>query len=163
MHHMRVVIEGLACRSAAELGAERAARQGPALIEAGRKALASGCVAKMTVADMRFHEFLYALSGNPSVGASLATRHTCTHRVMGELLLRDANPRDIWDQRAETLAHQRIKQASGFMVSTLRGNTGGPIEQRPTGRAWQRRIRVVRRFFAGGPDLRSHGAQNTSL
>jgi DNA-binding GntR family transcriptional regulator len=135
MYDLRAVIEGLACRRAAELSPERAARQGPALIDAGRKAVASGSVAKMIAADMRFHEFLYALSGNPLVAPSLATHLTYTQRVMGEVLLRDKKPRDIWDQhvailqavaagdadRAEGLARQHITQASGFMVSRLRG------------------------------------------
>ena len=134
MYDMRAVIEGLASRRAAELGADRAARQGPALIEAGRKAVASGSVAKMIAADMRFHEFIYALSGNPLVGPSLATHLTYTQRVMGEVLLGEEKPRDIWDQhaeilqaicardgdRAEALARQHITQASGFMVSRLR-------------------------------------------
>jgi DNA-binding GntR family transcriptional regulator len=135
MYDMRAVIEGLACRRAAELSADRAGRQGPAFIDAGRKAVASGSVAKMIAADMRFHEFLYALSGNPLVSPSLATHLTYTQRVMGEVLLRGEKPRDIWDQhaailqavaagdadRAEGLARQHITQASGFMVSRLRG------------------------------------------
>jgi DNA-binding GntR family transcriptional regulator len=137
MYDMRAVIEGLACRRAAEVGAERAARQGPALIESGRKAVASGSVAKMIAADMRFHEFLYSLSGNPLVAPSLATHLTYTQRVMGEVLLRDEKPRDIWDQhaailqaicdrdaeRAEALARQHITLASGFMVPRLKSHT----------------------------------------
>ena len=135
MYDMRAVIEGLACRRAAEVGADRAVTQGPALIEAGREAVAGGSVARMIAADMRFHEFLYALSGNPLVGPSLATHLTYTQRVMGEVLLRDEAPRDIWAQhaailqaicerdadRAEALARQHITQASGFMVARLRG------------------------------------------
>ena len=135
MYDMRAVIEGLACRRASEVGADRAVTQGPALIEAGRKAVAGGSVARMIAADMRFHEFLYALSGNPLVGPSLATHLTYTQRVMGEVLLRDEAPRDIWAQhaailqaicerdadRAEALARQHITQASGFMVARLRG------------------------------------------
>ena len=135
MYDMRAVIEGLACRRAAERSAERAARQGPALIEAGRKAVAGGSVAKMIAADMRFHEFLYALSGNPLVAPALATHLTYTQRVMGEVLLRDEKPRDIWDQhaailqaiverdadRAEALVRQHITLAAGFMVSRLKG------------------------------------------
>jgi DNA-binding GntR family transcriptional regulator len=55
-------------------------------------------------------------------------------RVMGEVLLKDENPRDIWDQhaaildaiaagngkRAEALARQHIEQAAEFMVARLR-------------------------------------------
>ncbi|MFT3957347.1 MAG: GntR family transcriptional regulator [Piscinibacter sp.] len=134
MYDMRAVIEGLACRRAAETNAEKAAKLGPALIEAGRKAVASGAVAKMIAADMRFHEFVYGLSGNPLVAPALATHLTYTQRVMGEVLIRDEKPRDIWNQhaeildaiargdgeRAETLARAHITQAAGFMVARLR-------------------------------------------
>jgi DNA-binding GntR family transcriptional regulator len=136
MYDMRAVLEGLACRQAAESSAERAARQGPALIEAGRKAVAAASVAKMIAADIRFHEFIYGLSGNPLVGPALATHLTYTQRVMGEVLMRDEKPRDIWDQHAaildaicrrdgdgaEALARTHITQASGFMVARLRAS-----------------------------------------
>ena len=136
MYDMRAVIEGLACRRAAQINAERAAKQGPALLEAGRKAVAAGLVAKMIAADMRFHEFLYMLSGNPLVGPSLSTHLIYTQRVMGEVLLRDEKPRDIWNQhagileaicagdaeRAEALVRHHITQAASFMVSRLRGD-----------------------------------------
>jgi DNA-binding GntR family transcriptional regulator len=135
MYDMRAVIEGLACRRAAETNAEKAAKLGPALIEAGRKAVASGAVAKMIAADMKFHEFIYGLSGNPLVAPALATHLTYTQRVMGEVLIRDEKPRDIWNQhaeildaiaqgdgeRAETLARAHITQAAGFMVARLQG------------------------------------------
>lgn len=134
MYDMRAVIEGLAARRAAETNAAAAAKQGPALIEAGRKAVASGSVAKMIAADMRFHEFLYALSGNALIAPALATHLTYTQRVMGEVLVRDNKPRDIWDQharildavargdaeRAEALVRSHITQAAGFMVERLR-------------------------------------------
>ena len=58
---------------------------------------------------------------------------------MGEVLLRDEKPRDIWDQHAqildavcrqdavlaEALVRQHITQAAGFMVSRLRGSVAG--------------------------------------
>ena len=135
MYDIRAVIEGLAARRAAELGAERAAKAGPALIEAGRKAVAAGSVARMIAADMKFHEFIYGLSSNPLIAPSLETHLTYTQRVMGEVLVRDEKPRDIWDQheaileaivkgdgeRAETLVRLHLTQASGFMVTRLRG------------------------------------------
>ena len=139
MYDMRAVIEGMACRRASQINSAQAIKFGPALIEAGRKAVASGSVAKMIAADMKFHEFLYALSGNPLVAPALATHLTYTQRVMGEVLLRDEKPRDIWDQhaqildaicrqdadRAEVLVRQHITQASGFMVSRLQGAESG--------------------------------------
>jgi DNA-binding GntR family transcriptional regulator len=139
MYDIRAVIEGLACRRAAETNAERAARQGPALIEAGRKAVASGALPKMIAADMRFHEFIYALSGNPLVAPAMATHWNATQRVMGEVLMRDEKPRDIWDQhealleaviagdgaRAERLARRHIEQAADFMIERLRREGAG--------------------------------------
>ncbi len=140
MYDMRAVIEGLAARRAAELGAERAAKAGPALIEAGRKAVAAGSVAKMIVADMRFHEFIYGLSGNPLISSVLDTHLTYTQRVMGEVLMSDEKPRDIWDQheailkaiakgdseRAETLVRSHLTQAASFMVERLRRKEESP-------------------------------------
>ena len=135
MYDLRAVIEGLAARRAAELGAERAAKAGPALIELGRKAVAAGSVAKMIAADMKFHEFIYSLSGNPLIAPVLETHLTYTQRVMGEVLIRDEKPRDIWDQHeailkaiakgdgdgAEALVRSHLTQASGFMANRLRG------------------------------------------
>jgi DNA-binding GntR family transcriptional regulator len=135
MYDMRAVLEGLACRLAAQTAAEQAGRSGPALIEAGRKAVASGSVPRMIAADLKFHAFLYGLSGNPLVEDTLATHLNFMHRVMGEVLTRDEKPRDIWDQhaaildavvegdgtRAEELARAHIDHASGFMVARLRG------------------------------------------
>ena len=86
MYDLRAVVEGLACRLAAAHCDERAARQGAALIEAGRKAVASGSVARLVAADMKFHDFLYGLSGNPLVARTMATHWTHAQRVMAEVL-----------------------------------------------------------------------------
>ena len=135
MYDMRAAIEGLAARRAAELNAERAGRQGKALIDAGRKAVASGAVPKMIAADIRFHEFIYELSANPLIAPTLETHLTYTQRVMGEVLVSDEQPRDIWDQhaaildaiaagdgdRAEALTREHLGVAADFMVARLRG------------------------------------------
>ena len=140
MYDIRAVIEGLAARRAAELGAERAAKAGPALIDAGRKAVAAGSVTRMIAADMNFHEFIYGLSSNPLIAPALETHLTYTQRVMGEVLIRDERPRDIWDQhdailkaiakgdgeRAEALVRSHLTQASGFMVARLRRKSLDP-------------------------------------
>lgn len=134
VYEMRAVLEGLAARRAAERGAAQAARQGPPLIEAGRRAVAAGSLAKMVAADMRFHEFLYGLSGNPLLAPTLNPHWTHLQRVMAEVLTRDEQPRDIWDQHAaileavaagdaalaEARAREHIMQAAGYMVARLR-------------------------------------------
>ncbi len=140
MYDMRAVIEGLAFREAATRNAKRAATEGPALIAAGRKAVAAGSVAAMIKADVAFHDFVYALSENPLIAPAMETHWTNTQRVMGEVLMRDERPRNIWDQhevllgliitgdgkKAEKLAREHIEQAADFMIRRLsRGNTGG--------------------------------------
>lgn len=133
MYDVRAVIEGLAFRQAAQNNAARAAARGPALIRAGRKAVSSGSVSAMIEADMAFHDFVYELSGNPLVAPAMETHWTNAQRVMGEVLMRDDKPRDIWDQhqalldamadgdgeRAERLAREHIDQAASFMIERM--------------------------------------------
>ena len=140
MYDMRSVIEGLAFRNAAERNARRAAQEGPALIAAGRKAVSLGSVAGMIAADIAFHHLVYALSGNPLIAPAMETHWTNTQRVMGEVLMRDERPRDIWNQhealleaviagdssRAEKLARQHIGQAADFMIRRLGAAFGEP-------------------------------------
>ncbi len=133
MYDVRAVIEGLAFRQAAERNAERAAQEGRAFIEDGRDAVARGDVARMIQIDMAFHSFIYELSANPLIAPAMDAHWTNTQRVMGEVLLRDGRPRDIWDQhaqlldaviagdgaQAERLAREHIEQAASFMVMRL--------------------------------------------
>jgi DNA-binding GntR family transcriptional regulator len=134
LYDIRAVMEGLAFRKAAERNAERAKKQGPALIRNGRKAVASGSVAAMIAADLKLHDFIYALSENPLIAPTMEAQWTSTQRVMGEVLMRDELPRDIWDQHeamldavmagdgaaAEALARQHIAHAAAVMLNRLR-------------------------------------------
>lgn len=144
MYDIRAVIEGLAFRKAAEINPERAKKLGPALIQIGRKGVKSGSVVAMIAADMKFHDFIYELSENPLIAPSMDVQWTNTQRVMGEVLMRDETPRDIWDQheamlaavmagdgaKAEAMARQHITQAADFMILRLRSEAqdGEPAE-----------------------------------
>jgi DNA-binding GntR family transcriptional regulator len=142
MYEMRAVIEGLACRQAAQRNAPLARAQGPALIQRGRKAVAAGSVKAMIAADMAFHDLIYTLAANPLVAPAMETHWTYTQRVMGEVLMRDEKPRDIWDQheamleviaggdgvRAEHLAREHILQAAHFMIERLRQEERQPVQ-----------------------------------
>ena len=142
MYDIRAVLEGLAFRRAAEHNAERARKQGPALIQNGRKAAAGSSVAAMIAADLKFHDFIYRLSENPLIAPLMEAQWTSTQRVMGEVLMRDELPRDIWDQHealldavmagdgaaAETLARQHITQAATVMISRLRSEAAASAE-----------------------------------
>lgn len=138
MYDVRAVIEGLCARKAAEQVGPAAARTGKALIDAGRKAVAAGNVPKMIAADLAFHDHIHALSKNSLVGAVLTPHLVLMQRVMGEVLLRDETPRDIWDQheeildaivagdgdKAERIARDHISNAADFMVARFEGAKG---------------------------------------
>lgn len=140
MYEIRAVIEGLAFRKAAENSPERAKKLGPALILNGRKSVKSRSVAQMIAADIKFHDFIYSLSENPLIAPSMEVQWTNTQRVMGEVLMRDETPRDIWDQHealleavmagdavtAEAMARHHITQAADFMIQRLGSDEPDP-------------------------------------
>ena len=100
----------------------------------------------MVAADLKFHEFIYALSGNPLVAPAMAHHWTHTQRVMGEVLNKDETPRNIWNQHAaivdaiargkpelaESLARSHITQAADFMVTRMKG-ASSPSRRLATG------------------------------
>ena len=145
MYDMRAVIEGLACRKAAEINSQQAAARGPALIREGRRAVASGLVGEMIAADMAFHQFIYAMSENLLIAPVMETHWTYTQRVMGEVLMQGEKPRDIWNQHeaileaiaagaaqeAEDTARHHIQQAADFMVARLRDAAGSNDAEPP--------------------------------
>ena len=149
MYDIRAMMEGLAFRNAAERNAERAKKQGPALIQSGRKAVAGGSVAAMIAADLKFHDFIYRLSENPLIAPTMEAQWTYTQRVMGEVLMRDELPRDIWDQHeamlhavmsgdgagAEALARQHVTLAAAVMINRLRSEAAAAAEGAATASA----------------------------
>jgi DNA-binding GntR family transcriptional regulator len=134
VYELRAVIEGLAARRAAERGAARAAAEGPALVATGRAAVAAGDLPALVAADQAFHRFLYEISGNALIAPAMAAHWTQLQRAMAEVLVRDEQPRDIWDQHAailaavaegdgdsaEARAREHLTQAAGYMLARLR-------------------------------------------
>ena len=133
MYDVRAVIEGLAFRKAALNNAAAAKREGPDFITKGREAAKNGSVTELIAADMAFHHFVYSLSENLLVAPTMDTHWTYTQRVMGEVLMRDEKPRDIWDQHeallqsiisgdgdaAELHAREHILAAADFIIERI--------------------------------------------
>jgi len=133
MYDVRAVIEGLAFRKAALKNAAAAKREGPDFITKGREAAKNGSVTDLIAADMAFHHFVYSLSENLLVAPTMDTHWTYTQRVMGEVLMRDEKPRDIWDQHeallqsiisgdgdaAELHAREHILAAADFIIERI--------------------------------------------
>ena len=111
MYEVRAVLEGLAFRKAAENNPGVAKSQGAEFIRNGRQAVKGGSVQDLIAADMAFHNFVYTLSENQLITPTMDTHWTYTQRVMGEVLMRDEKPRDIWDQHEAMLA--AIAQGNG--------------------------------------------------
>ena len=133
MYEVRAVLEGLAFRKAATNNAETARSQGPLLIKQGRQAVKSGQVPQLINADMAFHHFVYGLSDNLLVAPTMDAHWTYTQRVMGEVLMRNEKPRDVWDQHeimlnaiasgnaieAEAQARQHIMTTAAFIIERI--------------------------------------------
>jgi DNA-binding GntR family transcriptional regulator len=133
IYDIRSVIEGLAFRRAAERSAEQARKLGPSLMQSGREAVASGTIAEMIAADLRFHAFIHELARNPLIAPMMEAQWTCTQRVMGEALLRNGSSRHIWIQHeamlqavmdgdgdlADALARQHIIEAAAVVIDRL--------------------------------------------
>jgi DNA-binding GntR family transcriptional regulator len=122
VYEIRTALEALACRRAAERITPELAEQGRALIQAGRAAAARGEVGALIAADLRFHEFIYAVSGNPLILSTMRSHWHTIQRVMGEVLLRDQQPRDSWDEHEAlwlAISQQQPEQAEQHMARHL--------------------------------------------
>lgn len=100
LYEVRSVLDGLAAR----LAAQRRTTLDAAVIEAGRNAAAATRVAPMIDADMKFHDLIYAASGNPLI-AETAHRHWHhVRRAMGAVLRNAAMGRSVWDEHEAIIA-----------------------------------------------------------
>ncbi|HJT14829.1 MAG TPA: GntR family transcriptional regulator [Dongiaceae bacterium] len=105
LYELRSALDGAACRGAARRGSADAKAWGPGLIQEGRAAVASGSVRRMIEADMRFHRFLYDLSGNPIIAETAQLHWHHIRRLMGGYLQHYRVRASVWDE------HEAILQA----------------------------------------------------
>ena len=82
---------------------------------------------------MKFHEFLYDISGNRLIKEMMQPYWAHLRRIMGEVLMRDETPRRIWDQheailravirgngtKAEELARNHITRAASVFIARI--------------------------------------------
>src|SRR6185295_1369472 len=125
------MLDGLAARLAAERGAARAKIEGPAYLEEGRAAVASGSLHEQIEADMKFHAFINELSENSLISETTAPHWLYLRRLIGEVLLDDVQmPQTILSEhvanldaiiasdgdRAEALNRDHISRAAKIFV-----------------------------------------------
>ena len=146
LYEVRSALDGAAARGAARRGRIDARASGPGLIAAGRDAVASGSVARMIEADMRFHLWLYDLSGNPLIAETAGLHWQHIRRVMGGYISRYRARDDIWDEHraildaviagnpdeAERLARHHADAAIANLLAMVAAETpSGPSEAAP--------------------------------
>ena len=154
LYEVRAMLDGLAGRLAAERGAERAKIEGPAYLDAGRAAVASGSLHEQIEADMKFHAFINELSENSLIGETTAPHWPYLRRVMGEVLRDDAQmPQSILGEhvaildaiiagdgsRAEKLSRDHISRAAKIFVQRLQAQQAASEEE-----VRQRRTRRIK-------------------
>lgn len=148
LYEVRSALDGAAARGAALRGRVEARMWGPQLIAEGRAAVTSGSLKRLIEADMRFHQFLYRLSGNPVIGETAAPHWHHIRRVMGSYLLRYRARDSIWDehqeildaiirgdaQAAEAAARHHADQALANLLPLLAGAAPGDQTDKKTKR-----------------------------
>src|SRR5262249_10287428 len=93
IYEVRSGLDGLAVRHAALAKAKIDIK----IITEGRKAVAAARIGPMIDADTRFHNLLYAASGNPRIGETANHHWRHIRRAMGAVL-QAAGVRDsVWD------------------------------------------------------------------
>ena len=97
LYQIRGALDSLACREAARNRSPRL-ESGPALIAAGRAAMASGSVTQLIAADMDFHRFLYEVSGNPIIADIMSLNWHHVRRIMGAALQDTHGQSPPWDE-----------------------------------------------------------------
>ncbi|MFN0264850.1 GntR family transcriptional regulator [Tepidamorphus sp. 3E244] len=103
-YDIRASLDELAARLAARRVAASPAlatqirKQGEAILDSGRKAVADDDLGAMIDHDVAFHEFLYEISGNPLLGTTADLHWHYLRRVMGEVLRYAAPGPAIWQQ-----------------------------------------------------------------
>jgi DNA-binding GntR family transcriptional regulator len=144
LYQIRAVLDGLAARDAAKkMGLtfdNSVAETGRALIIEGQTLQGDGSVSALIDADMRFHQYIYTISGNPFIAETAGIHWHHIRRVMGLMLSADAHRKArIWAEHhaifeaicvgdavnAEQLAKAHAEMAAQYLADSLRKNQVG--------------------------------------
>ena len=103
LYEVRAALDGAACRLAAGRMDDALRARGRELLAAGDKARESGDAAALLAADIDFHLFLYAASGNPLFTETAAPHWRHLRRVMGAVLRGPEAYDWVWREHAAIL------------------------------------------------------------
>ena len=129
VYEVRTVLDGLAAHRAALANVQL----DPAAIDEGRTAIAGKRLGPMIDADMKFHQVIYAASGNPFIAETVNHHWRHIRRAMGAVLQTVGVRRVVWDEHeailqainrgdvdgAERLAREHCERAGHNIVAQL--------------------------------------------
>ncbi|GMV48180.1 MAG: putative transcriptional regulator, GntR family protein [Pseudomonadota bacterium] len=103
IYEFRSALEPLAASLAAARATPAQIERARAIVAHGRKVAAAGDAAAALQADVDFHAWVYAASGNPLIVEAMQTHWQHLRRAMGEVLRRPALARKVWSEHADVL------------------------------------------------------------
>jgi DNA-binding GntR family transcriptional regulator len=105
LYLVRAVLDALAAKSAASVPRPDLLDAGITLLKQGRTAAQDGDLKALVLADLDFHQFVYAATGNPILIQTGQLHWRQTRRVMSTYLRNPAAFRSVWNE------HQAILDA----------------------------------------------------
>ena len=103
IYELRSAIDPMAARLATARVTPQTEREGREILREGQRALRAGELAGLIRADVRFHTFIYELSGNPLFPDLMKLYWNHLRRAMGEVLRTKGEGRIVWREHQEIL------------------------------------------------------------
>lgn len=103
LYQLRSAVEPLAVSLALPNISKSAIAEGRTLIKHGREMVRKGESKAILQADMDFHSFIYELSGNPLISATMRLHWHHLRRAMGQVLRSSSAHLIVWNEHARIL------------------------------------------------------------
>ena len=111
IYEFRSVVDALAVKLATPRLTKQAIQEARDLVDNGRKAATSNNSRASLQADMDFHQFIYANSGNPIIEETMRLHWRHLYRGMGQILRHPGMSVAVWKEHAEIL--ERMIEGDG--------------------------------------------------
>jgi DNA-binding GntR family transcriptional regulator len=98
IYQLREALDPLAAKLAAQRCTPEQAAEGERLMARGRQADRAGSIETLIEADMRLHQWIYELSGNPLLAQTMDLCWSHLRRAMGVILRQTASRAVVWDE-----------------------------------------------------------------
>jgi DNA-binding GntR family transcriptional regulator len=134
LYEFRSAVDRLAAGKAAQRCTPEHAAEGRLILRQGKAARKSGSLIELSLADMAFHQWVYAVAGNRTVTETMNHYWNHTRRAMCAVLsMHDKWPERVWSEHAaihaaikdrnsklaERLAHVHVETASRALCDAL--------------------------------------------